>query len=190
MARLTHYMPKIYMTMKMVEKFLHHFLVSKNPSKMKKWHYNACIQTALVQAYFLNKFLQELDFKENDFRITVHEGFYYEESTMVNGFTRKYNHAHVFLDFSPNECYILDTTRSSNYIGFVKTTINDPIEAITRSLAFEGVRLKTVKEPITIDWQAVVTGDCPEYYTGLTYSEIIDAVKADLIELLSTPKPI
>jgi hypothetical protein len=163
---------EIHSKMKMVEKILHHFLFSKNPEGMMAWHFNACIQTALLQAYFLEKTLPDSE----NYTIVVQECEYQQIQDL--GKVRLYNHAHVYFEHKTlsEEKYILDTTRTDGYIGLQKVSGNDPIEAFLKGFIPGEIELELRKVMQEIPWKNVFESGSTEYYTHAPFHSIAEAI--------------
>lgn len=180
-------LPRLHMFMKMVEKTLHRFLFEINPSDFMRWHMNACVQTAILQAYFLRVYLPDPE----NWEIVVQECKFHAWSLFGN-FERTYNHAHVYFEHKqiPTQKYILDTTRSDGYTGVQLVSDNDPVEAFLKGSVPGDLQLELKEVLQTIHWQNVFASGQTEYYSGERFDKIatiLEAVLVGMNVMSSTP---
>lgn len=141
------------------------YFFNQNPMEFCKWQFNACRQTALLTAYFLNELLKS--FKHSSVDIRIWDGEFRDK------FTPWYNHAWVTASppNAPGQIF-LDLARITTYPIIDWCTYLDLPEAVSVALSECGT--KTLKM-VPLDYQEMLKK--PEFYTGKTGLEVCKDVE-------------
>lgn len=137
------------------------YLYGQNPKEMQKWQFNACLQTAVVVAWFMK--MQQDYSPALKGTIHMYEGEFKSPDHIVS---ETYNHAWVFIE-GPD--LFIDVARVTNPCIIKFNSRNDPEKY------FPDVLLSRQEH----DW--VKLGGVPEFYTGKMGLEFI----AEIMNLLA-----
>jgi hypothetical protein len=142
------------------------YLYSVNPAEMRKWQFNACMQTAMVVAWFM-KMQQEHNY-ELQGKIQMFEGHFKSPAHLKIG---SYNHAWVYIE-GPG--MFIDVARVTNPCVVEFNTRNDPEKYFPDTMFSK-------KEH---DWLKM--GTTPEYYTGKMGLEFVSEIM-NLLAIYTSP---
>lgn len=158
------------------ERVLPSYFFINNANLYIQWQTNACTQSAIISAYFIDKFLNE---KEEKYDVQVWHGDF--EEIYKNDITN-YNHAWNFIINKQDEesNIVADFTSARkcfHYSKFNHVTLCKDFE-LSEIKTFSKIRLL---QKTQIDWKECL--DTHEYYTKKKYSQIITEIAPLLKQL-------
>lgn len=152
------------------------YFFTHNRTEYLKWQFNACRQTGLICAYFLDKLATNINSCEpTNFNVQLYDGYF------TSMFDKEYNHAWAFMSRGDEfaKGLLVDVARVTYPNLFVWNTINTPARLLEQSTTTpwdvasggEDIRIfEDLKKRTRLDWYTML--DEKEYFTGKTGLEI------------------
>lgn len=141
-----------------------------------QWQTNACTQSAIISAYFIDKFFNE---KENRYDVQVWHGDFEEINN--KGDLLHYNHAWNYIFHLEEELGLVADFTSSRKC-FHYSSINNVVECKKfLPSEIETFSKLTLLQKTQIDWKECLNTN--EYYTKKKYSQIITEITPLLKQL-------